>query len=122
MTLHGAIESAPPEVADLLSQLAVVDSREDADDVVRRLVEQAAARALAELRREARSSAPTSSHVELARRSAVLQLALQALRTVEPGPDYGARLAAAERQLSDLLLGSSNMTPSAPPADQGKAP
>ncbi len=34
MTLHGAIESAPPEVADLLGQLAVVDSKEDADDVV----------------------------------------------------------------------------------------
>jgi DNA primase len=104
MTLHGAIESAPPEVADLLGQLAVVDSQEDADDVVRRLVEQAAARALEELRREARSSAPTSSPAELAKRAAAFQLGLQALRSVEPGPDYEARLATAERQLSDLLI------------------
>jgi DNA primase len=121
MTLHGAIESAPPEVADLLGQLAVVDSIEDADDVLRRLVEQAAARALAELRREARSSAPTSSHVELARRTALVQLGLQALRSVEQGPDYEARLAAAERHLSDLLLGSPSMTPAELPPDQREA-
>jgi hypothetical protein len=105
MTLHGAIESAPPEVADLLGQLAVVDSKEEADDVLRRLVEQAAARALAELRREARSSAPSSSHAELAKRTATVQLQLQALRSVEPGPDYEARLAEAERLLLALLLG-----------------
>jgi hypothetical protein len=121
MTLHGAIESAPPEVADLLGQLAVVDSIEDADDVLRRLVEQAAARALAELRREARSSAPTSSHVELARRTALVQLGLQALRSVEQGPDYEARLAAAERQLSELLLGSPSMSPAELPPDQREA-
>ncbi len=121
MTLHGAIESAPPEVADLLGQLAVVDSVEDADDVLRRLVEQAAARALAELRREARSSTPTSSHVELARRTALVQLGLQALRSVEQGPDYEARLAAAERQLSELLLESPNMRPAGPPPDQREA-
>ncbi len=54
MTLHGAIESAAPEVADLLSQLGVEDSQEDPDDVLRRLVEQATVRELAELRREAR--------------------------------------------------------------------
>ena len=121
MTLHGAIESASPEVADLLSQLAVVDSKEDADDVVRRLVEQAAARALAELRREARSSTPTSSHAELAKRTALFQLGLQALRSVEPGPDYEARLEAAEGQLSDLLLASPNMTPAGPSSDDREA-
>jgi hypothetical protein len=121
MTLHGAIESASPQVADLLSQLAVVDSKEDADDVVRRLVEQAAARALAELRREARSSTPTSSHAELAKRTALFQLGLQALRSVEPGPDYEARLEAAERQLSDLLLASPNMTPAGPSSDDREA-
>ncbi|MGP8208080.1 MAG: DNA primase [Acidimicrobiales bacterium] len=117
MTLHAAIESAAPEVADLLSQLAVVDSKEDADDVVRRLVEQAAARALAELRREARSSSPTSSHAELAKRTALFQLGLQALRSVEPGPDYETRLETAERQLSDLLFGSPSMTTSGPSSD-----
>jgi DNA primase len=111
MTLHGAIEAAPPDVADLLGQLAVVDSQEDADDVLRRLVEQAAARALEELRREARSSAPSSSHAELAKRTAMVQLQLQALRSVEPGPDYDARLAEAERLLLALLLGSPSMAP-----------
>jgi DNA primase len=111
VTLHGAIESAPPEVADLLGQLAVVDSQEDAGDVLRRLVEQAAARALGELLREARSSAPSVSHAELARRTATLQLKLQALRSVEPGPDYEMRLAEAERLLLVLLLGSPSMAP-----------
>ena len=111
MTLHGAIESAPPAVADLLGQLAVVDSKEEADDVLRRLVEQAAARALAELRREARSSAPSSSHAELAKRTATVQLQLQALRSVELGPDYEARLAEAERVLLALLLGGPSMAP-----------
>ena len=121
MTLHGAIGSASPEVADLLGQLAVVDSKEDADDVVRRLVEQAAARALAELRREARSSSPTSSHAELAKRTALFQLGLQALRSVEPGRDYEARLETAERQLVDLLLGSPSMTPAGPSSDEREA-
>jgi DNA primase len=115
MTLHSAIESAPPEVADLLGQLAVVDSKEDAADVIRRLVEQAATRALEGLRREARSSAPSSSHAELARRTAQLQLALQALRSVEPGPDYEGRLATAERQLLASLLGSPSMVPGTAP-------
>ena len=113
MTLHGAIGSAAPEVADLLSQLAVVDSNLDADDVVRRLVEQGASRALVELRREARSSAPSSSHAELAKRTGTLQHALQALRSVEPGPDYQARLDEAEHLLLALLLGSPNMSPEA---------
>ena len=121
MTFHGAMESAPPEVADLLGQLAVVDSKEDADDVLRRLVEQAAARALEELRREARSSTPSSSHAELAQRAAALQLGLQALRSVEPGPDYEARLAVAEQQLSDFLHGSPSMAPAEPPSDQREA-
>ena len=65
MTLHEAIESAAPEVADLLGQLAVEDTQEDADDVLGQLIAQAAARALAELRREARSSTPERSHSEL---------------------------------------------------------
>ncbi len=121
MTFHGALESAPPEVADLLGQLAVVDSKEDADDVLRRLVEQAAARALEELRREARSSTPSSSHAELAKRAAALQLGLQALRSVEPGPDYEARLAAAEQQLSDFLHGSPSMAAAEPRSDQREA-
>ncbi len=64
---------------------------------------------------------PDASHVELARRTALVQLGLQALRSVEPGPDYEARLAAAERQLLALLLGSPSMSRRNPPPDQREA-
>ena len=47
MTLPDAIEAAAPQVADLLAQLAVEDTEEDMGDVLRRLVERAASRALA---------------------------------------------------------------------------
>ena len=86
MTLHEAIESAPPEVADLLGQLGVEDSDEDPDDVVGRLVEQAAARALAELRREARSATPALSHGELAQRSGSLRLRARSAALCRTGP------------------------------------
>jgi DNA primase len=112
MTLSDAIEAAAPLVADLLAQLAVEDTIEDAGDVLRRLAEQAATRALEEMRRDARSSSPTLSHDELAKRSGRLRLALEALRSVEPGADYEKRLAAAEQQLLALLLGSPSVTPS----------
>jgi DNA primase len=120
MTLHEAIESASPEVADLLGQLAVEDTQEDADDVLGQLIAQAAARALAELRREARSSTPERSHSELAGRSASLRHSLEAMRSVEPGHDYAARLAGAERHLLALLLGSPSM-PVSPAAQKGEA-
>lgn len=105
-TLHGAIENAGPQVADLLSQLVVVDSQLEPDDVVRRLVEEATARALAELRREARSASPSMSHQELTDRSRALQLGLQSLRSVEMGPGYEISLEEAEERLVELLLGS----------------
>ena len=111
MTFHEAIEAAPPEVADLLGQLGVEDSLEDPDDVVRRLIEEAANRALAELRREAKSTAPSRSHGELSHLSGSLRLALEALRSVEPGPDYDGRIAEAERALLALLLGGPSMSP-----------
>lgn len=120
MTLHEAIESAAPEVGDLLSQLAVEDTQEDPDDVLRQLIAQAAARALAELRREARSTTPERSHSELAGRSASLLHALEAMRSVEPGPDYAVRLAGAERHLLALLLGSPSMSAS-PAVQKGEA-
>jgi DNA primase len=106
MTLPDAIEAAAPPVADLLAQLAVEDTIEDAGDVLRRLAEQAATRALEDLRRDARSTSPSLSHDELAKRSGQLRLALEALRSVEPGADYEKRLAVAEHQLLALLLGS----------------
>ena len=114
MTLHAAIELSPPQVADLLGQLAVVDSKEDADDVLRRLVDQAATRALAELRQQARSTAPSGGDTDLATmaaRAATLQLALQELRSVELGPEYEERLAGSEERLLALLLGSPSMSP-----------
>jgi DNA primase len=111
MTLPDAIEAAAPPVADLLAQLAVEDTNEDAGDVLRRLAEQAATRALDDMRRDARSATPSLSHDELARRSGRLRLALEAVRSVEPGADYEKRLAVAEQQLLALLLGG----PSVPP-------
>lgn len=142
MTLHAAIESASPEVADLLSRLSVVEPTEDPDDVVRRLLHRAASRALAELTRRARTAAsrnpgastsPLDSDSsrddrpeggtaapkaaqrggdglsELASMTSSLQLALQALRSVEPGPAYDERVTAAERELLALLLGGPSM-------------
>jgi DNA primase len=104
MTLHAAIEAAQPAVADLLGRLAVEESQEEPDDVLRRLMEQAAARALEGLRREARSPAPSRSHAELARDTASLHLALEALRSIEPGPASAVELAQAEERLLALLV------------------
>ncbi len=112
MTLTDAIEAATPQVADLLAQLAVEDTVEDPEDVLRRLVEQAASRALDELRRDARSATPSVSHDELSKRSGRLRLALEALRSVDAGPDYEKRVDEAERQLLALLLSSPSMSPS----------
>jgi DNA primase len=112
MTLTDAIEAATPQVADLLAQLAVEDTVEDPEDVLRRLVEQAASRALEELRRDARSATPSLSHDELSKRSGRLRLALEALRSVDAGPDYEKRVDEAERQLLALLLVSPSMSPS----------
>ncbi len=111
MTLADAIEVATPEVADLLAQMAVEDTVEDAGDVLRRLLERASIRALDELRRDARSATPSAGHNELAERSRRLRLALEAIRSVEPGPDYEKRLDEAEAQLLALLLASPSMSP-----------
>jgi DNA primase len=71
-TLHEAISSAEPEVADLLQRLAVEDTDEDPDDVMIRLLERSGARVLTDLQRQARGSAapeqfaPSISWVKLA--------------------------------------------------------
>jgi hypothetical protein len=71
-TLHEAISSADPEVADLLQRLAVEDTDEDPDDVMIRLLERSGARVLTDLQRQARGSAapeqfaPSISWVKLA--------------------------------------------------------
>lgn len=108
-TLHDALENSSTQVADVLAQLAVVDSQEDPDDVFRRLVDRAATRALAHLAREAQASAQPVPYTS--ERSARLKHGLDRLRAVEPGPDLSLRLEDVERQLVDLLLGSPSLSP-----------
>lgn len=116
MTLYEAIEGAPPQVADILGQLAVVGPVEDPDDVLRRLLDRATTRALEDLRRQARRSGTIEAEragadlPALSARASELQLALQDMRSVEPGPGYDARLARAEASLLALLLGSHSMS------------
>lgn len=55
--LHDAIANADPGAAELLQRLAVEEPDTEADDVIARLVREAARRAVAELEAEARSSA-----------------------------------------------------------------
>ena len=55
-TVHAAIAAAGPEAADLLQRLAVEEAAADPDDVVARLVDRAAHRALADLEAVARSA------------------------------------------------------------------
>ena len=60
-TLHGAIEAADPQAADLLQRLVVEDTEADIDDVMVRLVERAGQRALREVQAEMRQAAPGAS-------------------------------------------------------------
>ena len=55
-TLHDAIEQADPAAADLLQRLAVEDTDAEPADVVARLVDESATRALTQLEAEARRS------------------------------------------------------------------
>jgi DNA primase len=105
MTLHEAIEgAADPQVGALLGRLAVEESQEDPDDVMGRLVERAAVRALGELQREARSPEPRRRPQELSQTISSLKLALEELRGAEPGPQGGRRLAEVQDRLLNLLL------------------
>ena len=54
--MHEAIDRAPPAAAALLERLAVDETQADADEIVTRLVDLAACRALAELEADARVS------------------------------------------------------------------
>ncbi|HTV12892.1 MAG TPA: DNA primase [Acidimicrobiales bacterium] len=107
LTLHDAIEASGPEVADLLGQLAMDDTAEDPDDVLRRVLDRAAMRSLAEIRRHAQAT----GDLELAQQAQGLQLALHALRAVEAGPGYENSLATAEASLLALLLGAPKVSP-----------
>jgi hypothetical protein len=88
-TLHDAIEAADPAAADLLQRLAVEDTDEDPDDVSIRLLERAGARVLADLQREARSSAAPEEYAAVI---GWLKLALEELRDPESFGDAEARL------------------------------
>jgi DNA primase len=88
-TLHDAIAAADPEAADLLQRLAVEDAEEDPDDVTIRLLERAGARVLADLQREARSSAAPEEYAAVI---GWLKLALEELRDRQSGGDAEARL------------------------------
>ncbi|HET9061363.1 MAG TPA: toprim domain-containing protein, partial [Acidimicrobiales bacterium] len=113
LTLHSAIDDAPPEVAELLSRLAVQDSEEDADDVLRRLVDRAAVAELAQLRRQARAPGEGHAGADLAAMSAravAIQNCLAELRAIDPAT-HGGQLADAEQPLLALLLGSPSMSP-----------
>ncbi|MGQ0522020.1 MAG: DNA primase [Actinomycetota bacterium] len=87
-TVHEAIAVADPEAADLLQRLAVEETSAEPDDVVARLVDRAAHRALAELEAEARA-APDDA-LAVAETVAWLQLTLADL----PDPEASGRLVA----------------------------
>jgi hypothetical protein len=100
-TLHDAIEAADPQAADLLQRLAVEDTDADTDDVMVRLVERAAQRALREVQAEMRQ-APADDQAGFAPTVSWLKLSLEGLRS----DDASGRLNAleAERRLVGWLL------------------
>jgi DNA primase len=77
-TLHEAIERAEPAAAALLERMAVEDTEADADEVVTRVVELAALRALADLESQARVS--DARFAELAPLTRWLRLKIEELR------------------------------------------
>jgi DNA primase len=83
-SLHDAIAGADPDVADLLSRLAVEDGDDDVDEVVIRLIERAGRRALTDLERDARS-APRPEDYSAA--IGWLKHALEGLRGGQSGQD-----------------------------------
>jgi DNA primase len=107
MTLHEAIGGSSDEVAALLSELAASEPVASADDVVRRLVDRAAVRALAELERSARAAGDldVAAEAELAGKAKALKLALEELRSVEAAPGQEEALAKVEAHLLTLLRG-----------------
>jgi DNA primase len=100
-TLHGAIEAADPQAADLLRRLVVEDTNADTDDVMVRLVERAGHRALTRVQAEMRQAAP-SEQGGFAPTVSWLKLTLEALRIEDTG-DRGAALEAEQRLVGWLV-------------------
>lgn len=89
-TLHDAIETAEPEVATVIQQLAVSDYEGDPLDVLTRLVDRAAFRSLAQLERQARSG---DADIEsLSSTTAWLRKEIEELRSDGAHPDAVAAL------------------------------
>jgi DNA primase len=84
-TFGEAVAAADPQTADLLGRLAVEDTEDDPDDVMVRLVEVAARRALLELDRELRA-APVSDHAGYVQTMTWLKQTREALRTTDGTP------------------------------------
>jgi hypothetical protein len=82
-TLHAAIEAADPPTADLLQRLAVEDQQSDPDEVVIRLIERAAQRAVLELRAEQNRVEP-DQQPGVAASIAWLKLTVESLRPENP--------------------------------------
>ena len=76
-TLHEAIGSADPDVAQLLQRLAVEEAEEDVDDVLARLIDRGGQRALLELQREARAASVPEEYAGVV---SWLKLTLEQLR------------------------------------------
>ena len=76
-TLHEAIAGAEPDAAALLQRLAVEDDESDPDDVMARLAEEAARRAIADLDATARQSADPMGYAD---HVGWLKLAVEELR------------------------------------------
>ena len=91
LTLHQAMETADPAAAELLARLVVEEATAEPGDVVQRLVEAAATRALAALDQDARQSDDPLSFAPL---MGWLKLNLDALRGDEPSMEAVEQLLA----------------------------
>ena len=91
-TLHEAIAKADPEAANLLQRVAVEEADADADDVIARLAELAAQRAVSGLEADARASQDRS--LELAPAMGWLKLTMMELREPATRVDASDRLVA----------------------------
>jgi hypothetical protein len=83
-TLHGAIDAADPQAADLLQRLVVEDTEADTDEVIIRLVERAGQRALSSVQAEMRLADP-GDQVGFAPTVSWLKLTIEALRAETAG-------------------------------------
>jgi hypothetical protein len=88
-TLHDAIEGAEAPAATLLRRLAVEDDESDPDDVMARLAEEAARRAIADLDASARQSADPMGYSDDV---GWLKLAVEELRDQATAIDATGRL------------------------------